>query len=447
MAINYTTLFQDLGEFLEGINEKYTWMTTTLPARYSEIGVQLSGNGRYDTLDGLEPLYESFQDQTLGWIGILQSYASRRLTHLTTIIEQLPLPIGAGISQVLAELIRDMIANSQTINKSTVTLGSVTANGTNIGDTTILTTKLLDGVTPPWQQANAIPQYANVNSELVVASETITLTCTRDSETDGVSEGSESWDWQGGASGGNLYDWRGEGSGSGPSIQTANAAGIVTNGEFENFTVANTPDNWAVDNGTVGTTILKDASDFKRGAASLKFTGNGAEATQQISQPITTLTPLRCYGVALWVKGQSGIAAGALTISFTGTGYSASSTEKISLNAAALAALTSWTLKNFFVVLPATLPSDWKLVISVGSTLTNAKSVRFDGLVVKPVDYHGGFGVIAVAGATPALRRDRYTFTVANNDAGVFQKFMRKTYLTQLPSSASSSIDDALASD
>ncbi len=109
---------------------------------------------------------------------------------------------------------------------------------------------------------------------------------------------------------------------------------------------------------------------------------------------------------------------------------------------------TAWALQHFFINLPDVIPSDWELVIRWNGTPTNAKSVWIDDLAFGPVTYGGGVGAVVIRGETPFIRDVYFTFTVANNDAGLFQKFFRQVFGVQLPSDAggTETIDDALAS-
>jgi hypothetical protein len=106
---------------------------------------------------------------------------------------------------------------------------------------------------------------------------------------------------------------------------------------------------------------------------------------------------------------------------------------------------TDWALPHFWINTPTILPADWKLVVEVTGTLTNAVAVYVDSLALEAVTYHGGVGLVVVAGQTRWISGDRTTFTVANDQAGKFQEFFRKRYKVQLPSSGSPNISDALA--
>lgn len=449
MAINYTDLFEDIGEFLQRINQFRTLAVTTLPAYFGEIAAELSGNGRYDVLSNLPQQYDGYKDQMIQIANDHDQKIQERLQNQDTILEQLPLPTGAGIQDILHELIRNMISATASITASVVTIGSVTADGGNAGAVTVLTTKILDGVQAPLSGAEPDYNYAGLDSQLGTTAETLVLTCVSDSERDSVTPGSESFQIEGQQQGNSPFDWRVEGSGIGPTITPVQGSGFLPNGDFEDFTVANTPDSWTIDAGVAGTHIFEETTgaDVKKGSSAIRFTGNAALASIQISQGSDTLgqlVPLQLYGFAIWVKGNASISAGTLTIQFEGTGYTAGASEKITMNAAALAAATGYTLKNFFVLMPESLPDDFKLVIKWNGT-PSAHSVRLDYGGLAPVNYHGGIGLILVDGAANSIRNDRYSFDVSNDNAGVFQTYFRKALRRQLPTSGSPSIADSLA--
>jgi hypothetical protein len=447
-AAGYTDLFEDVGKMLKYLNVYRAYASTSLIADHDAIAVVLNTNLRYDILSGLPEQYVGFRDGATGWVNSLASRIERRLMHFDTIINNLPITGVAGIQEVLAELIVDMITEEEDVKACVVTIGAVAADPENAGDATVLTTKILDGYSSPRAGFPPHMSYRGINSQLAVTSETIMLVASTDSKT-GATEGREQWSVAGSTTGSSSFDWRNEGSGNGPTITTGNGAGILTNGGFESFSTANTPDNWTIGGGVPGTDIFKETSSVKRGISALKFTGDGIVDPLLISQAVssTQVNTKRSYCVACWVKGTAGIVAGNLLIQFSGTGYTPGVTEKINMDATALAAQTTYGLKSFFVNIPADIPSNFALEIRITGGLTAAKDVLIDGLVLTPTTWHGGIGIAIVAGATPVIIGDRFSFSVANDNAGVFQTFMRKKFGIQLPSQtdASETQPDSLA--
>jgi hypothetical protein len=221
---------------------------------------------------------------------------------------------------------------------------------------------------------------------------------------------------------------------------------IIQNGDFENWS-SNTPSSWTITGGTAGADIFQEtgASNVYRGSSSLKFVNAAAAATLGVSQAISTsqLTARRMYNVSIRIKASGVPAAGTITIQHTGTGYTAASTEKITIAHGSFP--TSWTLYNFWISMPAIIPSDWALAITISGTLSAATNVFMDSLAYTPAQYHGGLAAVAVEGSTRFVNGDQFSFTVANDDGGVFQKFFREWFGFQLPSSGSPNISESLA--
>lgn len=469
MAINYTSLFTPIGENLKwfyhtrniavGASSKYPNTAGFTPAMdlvqaLTQLQADYDTAARYDVFGSVPGDLEAFKDVCLEQMAYYEGKIEALLTNREGVLQQINgLTDESGIEDVLQYMYRDMSTNSEHVLKCTATVPSIgTANSGNNGDEECHCTVVLDGVTPPWVGGPSHLLWTDVNSELVSTSETVMLECIADSETDGLPEGAEKWKWTGMFGSDNLHDWRGEGSGAGPELTTSNGENLLTNGEFEDF-VANQPTGWTVTGGAVGVNIFSETTTMKRGDACLKFLQAGAVATLSVEQSIPEglIAPDKRYFVAIWVKGEAGIAAGALTIHFEGENYTAGGTEEITMNAAALAAATSWTLKKFWITFPYEVPEDLKMVIKITGTLTNAKNVYFDGFVVAPVNYHGGFGVNIVAaesrgasGTGKILRGDRFTIAVSNDNAGYIQTYFRRKYKFQLNSHATPTLANTL---
>jgi hypothetical protein len=423
-----------------------------LPELLTDVNEILSGNNTEDVLSGVTETIQGFQDVAIGWVDTLAEKVSQRFTHRTTILEQLSgLGQTTDVVSVLEEIYRDMVANAVTITRSTVSLGAVTANAGNTGSGTVLLDKVLDGVTEPHPGFPVNLEYVGSNSELS-ASETMTLTCTADEDTDGVPEGEEIFLWQGLPQGlVGAFDWRTEGSGTNRTVPALNSYQFIANKDFEAWD-QNVPESWDLDDGVAGDNVVQmgSAANVYRGSYGLQILGDGAAADIQLSQtlPTRSLIPGRRYCLVVAVKGEAATAAGTLTIQFESPsgGYTASGSEQIVMNAAALAAQTTWGLEYFYFTAPAQMPDDLELVIKVTGTLTDTKSVYIDSLAFGPVEYSNGMNIVIVAGQTAFVRNDRFTFPITNDNLGIIQTFMRKKFKVQLPSSATPSISDRLAS-
>lgn len=448
MAIEYTDantgLFTHLGKIVKRINVYEGLPDTDLPADLDALLTILQGSGGQDAVaEGLVSSYDGIMSSVDSWRNTLLGYATKRLRDPATVIQELELYTN-DLATVFARLITQMTVDSKTIDKSTVSLGTVTPAAANQGNGTVLVSKVLDGYSRPTKYTPGHPLYAGVDSELGVPAETMTLVCAADSENDGRTEGQESFLWYGETEYPH-FSYRTEGSGQGPTIATVQAASLLNNLDFESFST-NTPSNWTIANGTAGTHIFAEtgAANVYHGSKSIKFLGTGAQAVIGISQafPVSQLRPLRRYLCTIRYKAASVPAAGTILIQPTGTGFTAGSTEKFTVAAAAFS--TSWALASFYINLPAIIPSDFALTVTITGTLSNGVAVYFDNLAFAPVEWHGGVNLGIVAGSTRFMRGDKFTFTVANDTAGVFQEFFRRGYGLQLPSSGSPTINDSL---
>lgn len=459
MAITYTDASDGLFNALGKIVKHYGLLKTdalNLAADQLDITdkIALMTVGDPEKIvDGFDATVSGWQSNIISWRSSLRSLAEKRLGDIDTVVTE----VGAtavDAASVITKLIPQMIADSETVLKSTVTLGSATAAAANTGNGTVLTTTILDGVTSPG--AGAIGNYAahadykGVLSQLAVASETMRLECVSDSFSGSVSEGAELWNWTG-RKADVAHGFESQGSGDIGSLTTLHGmTAILLNADFESWT-GSAADSWTLVSGTWGTHLAEETTlaDVYHGDSALKLTGDGSTASIEISQAVTNakVTGGKMYCVSARIRGATGLAAGDLLIQFEGTGYSAGSSEKISLDNSALAAIDSaYSLQHFFVIMPDVIPSDFALVIRYNGTPENAKEIHIDDLAFNAVTYGGGVGIAIVRGSTPWVAADRLTFTVTNDEDGVFQTFFRDAFGYQLPSddSGSETIADSL---
>jgi len=453
MAVNYTNLFTDVGAFIKALDALRALSLSggTLETQLANIKTKLTTSGREDVLSGVQELYDGMKDQGVSWAIANVDRINTRLRHRTTVLEELN---GVGpasdVLTILIELYRDMVNNSQDIDGSVVTIGAVSADAGNTGNATVLTDKVLDGVSSPVGGGPWNPEWNAVNSELSVT-ETMTLTVSADSDSDGLVLGEEQLLLEGSpVSRVGPFGWETEGSGESKEIPTLNSHQLIANKDLESWNL-NVPESWDLDSGVAGTNVIQEttAADVYRGDSALELAVG--VATIQISQtlPIRILVPKQRYCLSCFVKGEAGILAGTLTIQFESPsgGYSAASSEKIEMAFGALAAQTSYGEEHFWINAPATIPDDLELVIKITGTLTAAKSVRIDSLAFGPVEWANGISVAVIAGSSQNVRGDRYSFLVTNGDEGTFQTYFRKQYKFQMPSQtdASETIADTLA--
>jgi hypothetical protein len=453
MAINYANLFEDLGAVakvflhLRESIQGNTGIVTPVPnmaTLQSNIETILSGNSNFENLDSMNSEFEGMKAAMISLCDIMVNQTASVLLR-ESILQELVLAAGTtDIATVLVELIHRMNEDSENIKESTVTINSVSANGGNTGNGTVLVDGTLDGVSNPATDIEPHREYAGVTSELVVLDETMTLRCDGDSHTDGIDAGSETFSIVTTATNGTTrYSWQGEYSRESVNISSAYASNELSNGGFESFS-GDIPSSWTLDAGTETTHVAEnaDAANQYLGSKSLALIGDSSEAAITLSQAVTGMEPLKRYCIGGFVKGVAGVSSGTLEIKFSGTGYSAGS-DKISLNAAALAAQTSYGLESFYVTVPENVPSDWKLEISWSGT-PSTHTIYLDDLTITECNYLAGVNVVVFPGTTAWVRDDELTCRLQNDNAGVFQTLFRQMFGVQLPSDSSPTRADTL---
>jgi hypothetical protein len=408
-------------------------------------------------IEGLSAAHEEYKKQTVAFRKSLLSVMEKRLTSPAIVVTTLGLPSYTNLSQILPRLREKMVADGKTIQRNVVTLGSVTAASGNVGNGTVIASKVLDGYSKPGDFFPADKNYNGLDSELCALAETLTVECTGDSQTSGRQEGGEAFKIYGNPpnppdSTPTPYfgvETEGSGSSTDSAITGPHSGTLVSVPGFETWSADVPPvlSSWTLDTGTNNTHLIQEstAADVYRGTYAAKLVGDGALAAIQLSQTMAAskFKPLRRYLVSIRYKASAAVAAGTFGVEFNGTGYTPGGTEKVSIAPGSLA--TSWTLATFQINMPSVIPSDWKLVIKWTGTPTNAKNLWVDDIYVQPMTYFGGVAVAYVPGATRALRGDRWSFTVANDRAGKFQSVWARWFGRQLPSSGAPNIADSLA--
>jgi len=453
---DFLNLFEDLGEVIETVLLIETF-TATIDEGYTELESSYTTSNKEDLFNGLKETFDTAKDNILSHANSVAQICTKRLQHAETVVDHFPQLAGSSsIYAILFELIKEMKSRGKTVKKSVLTLPSLPVDGTTFNDDAsivedagyLLMDKELDGVNIPCTGGIAHIDYNGVDSELAYP-ETLTIKCVSDNETNAVVEGSEIFSVHGQRGYGGGWGWRTKGSGTGPSISPIQGSNLLTNNDFE-ASASDVPTGWTVDDGTAATHIfvVSQSADVLHGTYSLRFTGNASESDIRISQDlVSTFVPHQRYVVAAYVKGESGISSGTLTIQLEdGTGTQVGSGQ-ISLNAFALAAQTTFELEYFYITMPAEVPDGLEMVIKWTGT-PSAHSVHVDWMGIAPVTYHGGINLNVVAGAKKFHLNDMFQPTLSYASTQKIQEFFRKYYKVQLPSAGSSeTFGDSLAED
>lgn len=449
MALDYdganSGIFTRIGKLIKTINDHQTMPQTTLPAELKAIADLFEAADMTPQIAGLYGDFAGWQRDQIAIRERLASYADAVLTDRDSVLEQLGLTSPRLDATFWETLYRKMTADSEYLDQSIGEAGTPAAAGTNVGTGMVLVHIGLDAYNPPVNYGPALVTNHSLDSALTVTSETMTFECVSD-VANGAPSGSESFSWRGAARG-SQFDWDTEGSGDGPVLRVAGDGGVVTDGEFENWSNTNTPVSWTLSTGAVaGTTILRFSSSPHRGTYAMEFKGDGT-ATISITQDLTgRMDPGRMYMMSYRIKSTSAPpAAGAFTFSLAIVTPAGTTTR--TANVANGALTTAWALKSAVALMPLERASSITLTLSATSTLTTGQSIYIDSVAITPMVYHGGIAAVVVPGSRDFIRGDKFTSAITNDDAGTFQKFFRRKYGVQLPSidDGDETIDDALA--
>ena len=458
MAIDYTELFSDVGKNVKATNEFHDLARSLAPsspdfdAILLEIQTRYEGQGLQRLIQSLEPSFNSFRDSSSSWASNMSDDAQLRLLDRDTVVNELAGEDTGDIDRTIREIFRDMVLQSDTLNESAVVISAPTFVG--VGNGTLATTIVLDGVTPPSPGFGAFLLYDGTNSQLSVPSELMSLTCIADEDTAGTPEGHEIFLWEGQPVTNGTFGWKTEGSGISVQLSTAQAAETLVNRDFESWDGANTPNNWAIETGIAGTEVIQEtaAVDVHRGTSALKLVGNGFDIrlVQELpSEAGSFLAPSQQMYYAVYVKA-AGVTDGKLTIRMESPsgGYTASASEEIVLDTTALGGIAAYTLQSFFLPLPASLPEDLRWVVRYEADVGAGPDgeVWIDSMGLAPLVYANGIGLAISAGATSFVQGDRFSLQVDNTE-GIFSQFFRRRFLFQLPADGvgAETIPDTLA--
>ncbi len=449
MALDYTSLFEDLGGFIKAADQLHASAAGTgspvphLPNLLTEILNTLASNNSDHIVDNVATQFASISSSFSGQAAALADRCDQRLIDRDTVINELLATNQGSLEEIVAQLIRDMNGSSnQTVNQSVVTVGSAVAASGNVGNGTLLMTKVLDGAASPDPNNGVSPHldYKGIDSELVVPSDIITLTCTSDADS-GSAEGQEAFRIEGKLPWDSLYDHKSEGSGAAVTILTDNASSLVANPSLESWNVDGTPVSWDVDLGVAGSDFVPDydSANIYRGNAALKF-NNAGDVTLSQTLPNTLLTANRQYRLSLAYK-TAAVSAGTLYFEvYSPSQPSLFSTQRIE-QLFTVSTTNPYQILSALITMPDAIPDD--LVFRLRNVDITGE-LWVDSLAMSSVSYVGGIGYNLIAGSTPFVRGDRFSATHSNAE-GVIQRFFRRKYRAQLPSSGTPTISDSVA--
>ena len=386
---------------------------------------------------GIEAEYSSTD---AWWIGPLLGRMEQRITEAGRILEDVRLAATTtlvetcfdesatstrqvmarrDLEQALLFLQREMRADSETIQRTTVTIGSPTAGGSNVGTGTVVLAQLP-------------PRRFGTNTNLPYArTELLEFRCVEDSQGLGVASGEEVFEMRGQPAFPNLDDRFPAGSGSQlrmPSVRSSVDAGSryanqLTNGSFEAFTTSS-PDSWGVVTGVAGTDFDQDFVTFYRDTASLRLDGDGSTLTriqQQLRSETGSTGALvadRPFLLTCRARKDAGVVAGEVKVTLRdGSGTIITGAE---ITITTSVSSSSWDLFTAAFRTPLDIPAVVYADIRLATAITSGNSVYIDELILcemrQPTPSEPA--VVILAGSTDWVVDDSLTVSVANNGEG-----------------------------
>jgi len=429
MAITHSTLFARLGRLFDHFASVKAYKDT-LDTEIADTTTNFSGED-YDMIGLLLNNHESRKKDADGIASDLQAGAIKTLIDTTDDNYSIP---KKNVFEALAELIRQMLADSQSVNGSTVTVGTTSAGSSNVGNGTLVYSE----IAPVLDRAKNRPGNIAIQT---IKSETVTARCTGDSTSRTVAEGSEQFRVYGQRQEERFSENWPRGSGSSftvlaasPRVNAGRGPGknILHNSDFEEFT-SNVPDHWTVATGTAGTHIFAAGAGATQSNA-LKFVGDGS-TNPKITQTLRTTTGSlgqlntdKPYTISFLAKYATARPGTTLRVSVTSDGSTVYNSGTIgrqmqaTLGSATIT--TSYALYSVKCFTPLSLGKNSVVVIDFAGNVDNTAEVFIDDIVIAQMNTMGpGLGAVQVIPGTTAYRGgDEFTAAITNNNEGLVQK-------------------------
>lgn len=235
-GVTFDGLFNLQGKAFASIGSLNTARLTTIPAKVLAVitahNLLMVTNNLQAVIAPMPSALSGYQSSGGSLASSLAAYASNLLIEMVDADSPMPQKTAPV---ALAELIRQMLASSDSVDASAVTV-AITPGGSNIGDGRIvLSTKRGDGRA----QENMLGESLAVTVANASSPATASLSITGEAAASSLLG----------------QDWP-AGSGARKNITAVSAtSSLLANGDMEDETIANIPDGWIVSVGTVGTTV------------------------------------------------------------------------------------------------------------------------------------------------------------------------------------------------
>lgn len=431
MAVTFSTLFQRLGK-LFGMAETIRAHQANLRTEYADVISQYSDADMYMVGNLTRDIEARINDSERI---VQQIKRDAESTLVEMVDDDLVASYGGGLERktvpfAIDGLIRQMVDNSSSIDGTTITIGTVTAGSSNVGNGTMVFSGLASQKNAP-----TVVDYPSIKTELIRA------VCVGDANSNIVAENAEQFKVLGQRSENQLDDEWPKGSGlnttifaTNPAFVNGNAPGqnILRNSNFELFT-SNSPDFFTISTGAAGTDVLATSTAYT-GSYALEIVGDGSTAVKLIqylnsdSGSFGRIKPDTPYTISFAIRRNGAASAGNFKVYLT-DGVSvlnnADSNRKMEISLAYNligGITTSYQLKTLACMTPKSIPKGAYLVIETDTPFNAGCSIYLDHLCIAEMhrQYAGGIAYQIIPGSTRFAYDDEFTCQITNNGEGKF---------------------------
>jgi len=322
------------------------------------------------------------------------------------------------VVDALVWLIRQMDADTKTIDGTTIGKSSLTLGASNNGNGTF--TYLFDA---PNILLGSTADWPNIRTELME------VRCIQDAQDGAVNSGSEIFEIRGQPSYPPL-DYRFP-AGSGTTMRmTSLCANVDQGGRFQNILrnsdledwTSNIPDGFTVSSGTAGTDFISTTTAF-RGTNGLRAPATSTlwKIRQQLgsqSGTLARLTPDRPYVIAFAAKKDAG-ATGTIRVSVQDGSSNIISSGAFAISQSVATLTTSWVIYTLTIRAPRVIPTDTYLVVEATTGVATAAAYIDEVILAEmPVIAPGGQALAIISGSSNWFADDYANYSFTNNSEG-----------------------------
>lgn len=394
-----------------------------LQTLFANVQGEYSAADRY-MIDQLSGNLETRIDEAGGILSDIRAAATKTLNEMAFAVAASSTTNAMrakALTDALIWLIREMDADSEKIDGTTITKSALSVGASNNGNGTFI--YLFDA---PAVMLGSTNDWPNVRTEMLEAR------CIQDAQSGSLSAGTEVFEVRGQPSYGGL-DHRFP-AGSGTLVRIASAVSsidagargqnVATNSDLEEWTT-NIPNQWTVVSGTAGVDFAQEASIVNRGASSLKCSATSTvfKVRQQLASAdgsLGVLTPDRPYMLAFAARKAAG-ATGDIRVSLQDSAGTILDSGNFAVTQSVASLTTSFTVVSVAWRTPRILPSSVYIAVETTTGVAIAAAYIDDVVLAEmhPIAL-GGPAIGIYAGGANWLVDDNARYSFTNNGEGAF---------------------------